>query len=360
MNVSVGWLARADVTAQSLGGLARAEKLTSDERQLIARSAAKTRWERQLPPDLKRAAAEGELRLGDITISCAVLEDGMRVITERGLGEAFGRQRGGRDWRKRAEQGGQLPYFLISKRLKPFIVNDLSLVGYRRIPFRSKKPGNSGKKGVAYGTDAKLVPNICKVLVEARRAGVLRPEQYPMADKAARMLDGLAYVGIVALVDEATGYQEKRSRDELQKILAAYISPVLLPWTERFPVEFFKEMFRVYEWPWPYKDDDYPGPQGPRYAGKIIKKIIFENLPAGVLEKLQELNPPDDNWQRRNRMSQLLTSDIGHPHVEKLVAVNTMLFRVSDDRHQFWRNYARAFPKAGDQLELLPEQPKGD
>jgi P63C domain-containing protein len=349
-----------DVTAQSLGGLARAQKLTSDERQSIARAAAKTRWERQLPSDIKKAVAEGELKLGDITIPCAVLEGGMRVITERGLGEAFGRQRGGKDWRDRdnLEQGGQLPYFLISKRLKSFIDNDLSLVGYKRIPFRSLKPGNSGKGGVSYGTDATLVPNICRVWVNARNAGILRSSQFPIADKAARMLAGLEHVGIVALVDEATGFQETRSRDELQKILAAYVSPVLLPWTERFPIEFFKEMFRVYGWPWPCQDEEYRGPQGPRYAGKLIRKIIFENLPPGVLDELERRNPANENWQRKNRMAQLLTSDIGHPHVEKLIAVNTMLFRVSDDKEQFWRNYTRAFPKAGDQMELLPERPK--
>ena len=52
-------------------------------------------------------------------------------------------------------------------------------------------------------------------------------------------------------------------------------------------------------------------------------------------------------------MSQLLTSDIGHPHVEKLVAVNTMLFKLSDNKEQFKRHYTRAFPKSGDQHELL-------
>jgi hypothetical protein len=246
---------------------------------------------------------------------------------------------------------------LASKRLKPFIDSDLSLVGYTPILYRSRKPGNSGKGGISFGTDATLVPNICRVWVGARKAGILR-RQYLIAEKADRMLAGLEHVGIVALIDEATGYQDKRSRDELQKILAAYISPVLLPWTERFPIEFFKEMFRVWGWPWPYKDEEYPGPLGPRYAGKLIKRIIFENLPPGVLDALDERNPPNQNWQRRSRMSQLLTAEIGHPHVEKLVAVNTMLFRVSDDKDQFWRNYARALPKPGDQLELLPEHSK--
>jgi hypothetical protein len=49
-----------------------------------------------------------------------------------------------------------------------------------------------------------------------------------------------------------------------------------------------------------------------------------------------------------------LTTEIGHPHVEKLVAVSHMLFKVSDNKEEFKRNYARAFPKKGDQLELLP------
>ena len=58
-------------------------------------------------------------------------------------------------------------------------------------------------------------------------------------------------------------------------------------------------MFRVYGWNWPYTEEDYPGPLGPRYAGKLVRQIIFENLPPGVLEKLDELNPADSKWQRR-------------------------------------------------------------
>jgi hypothetical protein len=126
--------------------------------------------------------------------------------------------------------------------------------------------------------------------------------------------------------------------------------------TERFPVEFFKEMFRVYGWPWPFTESDYRGPLGPRYAGKIIKRIIFENLPPGVLDELERLNPPNKKWQRKSRMTQLLTSEIGHPHVEKLVAVNTALFRISDNRDAFWRAHSKAFPKVGDQLELLKDE----
>jgi hypothetical protein len=51
-------------------------------------------------------------------------------------------------------------------------------------------------------------------------------------------------------------------------------------------------------------------------------------------------------------MTQLLTEGIGHPHVEKLVANMTMLFRLSDNKGDFWRQYERAMGKPV-QLELL-------
>jgi hypothetical protein len=238
---------------------------------------------------------------------------------------------------------------MVAKRLKPFIDNDLDLVGYRRIPYLSLSGG--GRDGVGFGTKAELIPNICDVWLKAREAGLLNQRQRAIAEKAEIMLRGLANVGITALVDEATGYQYIRDRDELQKILSAYISPTLLPWTKRFPDEFFQEMFRVYGWQWPPEEGSYGGPKGPRYAGKLIKQIIYGNLPPGVLDELERQNPADSKWQRRTRMTQLLTDTIGHPHVEKLVAVITALFRIADSRQQFWRLYQKAFPKRGDQLE---------
>ena len=53
---------------QSKGGLARAEALSPEERSEIAAKAAAARW------NLPKATHEGDLRLGDYTIHCAVLE----------------------------------------------------------------------------------------------------------------------------------------------------------------------------------------------------------------------------------------------------------------------------------------------
>jgi hypothetical protein len=323
------------------GGLIRAEILSPERRVEIAKKGAEARW-----ANLPWATHEAEdLKVGEATIPCAVLNDKRRVLTQSGVMKALGRARQAKG-RSYYDGDINLPAFLTAKNLKPFIPNELYVTS-SQIVFRRKNGG------IAFGYPAELLPKICGVFIDADEARKLSPHQKHIAAKARLLIRGLAEVGIIALVDEATGYQNERPKDELQKILAAYISPTLLPWTERFPLEFFKEMFRVYKWPWPYTEENYKGPLGPRYAGKIIKKIIFENLPPGVLDELEKRNPPNSKWQRKSRMSQLLTSEIGHPHIEKLVAVATALFRVSDNKDAFWRAYRRAFPKKGDQGELL-------
>lgn len=317
------------------------EKTAQDgeRRREIASMGGKARWE-----ELPRATHEGPLQIGGATIPAAVLHDKRRVLTQSDVMRALGRARQAKG-RSYYDGDVNLPAFITAKNLKPFIPKELYVTS-SQIVFRRMGGGK------AFGYPAELLPKICKVFIDADNAGKLFEHQKHIAERARTLLKALETIGIIALVDEATRYQEDRPRDELQKILAAYISPTLLPWTERFPLEFFKEMFRVYGWDWPYTEADYPGPLGPRYAGKLVRQIIFENLPPGVLDKLDELNPANAKWQRKSRMGQLLSSDIGHPHVEKLVAVATMLFRVSDNKDDFWRNYRKAFPKHGDQIEM--------
>jgi len=71
----------------SLGGKARAAKMTPAERKESARKAAEARWGSDLP----RAEFAGELDLAGQKIACAVLEDGRRVLSQQSFIEAIGR-----------------------------------------------------------------------------------------------------------------------------------------------------------------------------------------------------------------------------------------------------------------------------
>lgn len=342
-------------TIQSKGGKARAAAMTPEQRSEVARAAADARWAARAEEGwsvrrIPRATHDGVLQLGDFELPCAVLEDGRRVLTQSGFNTALGRA--GNPYR-RPDQDFEVPPFLAANNLKPFISEDLRR-SFSPIKFRS--PGYGGLSGVSLGYAAELLPRVCRVYLEARDAGVLARGQEHIARACDLLVRGLATVGIVAMVDEATGYQDERDRQELQKILAAYISEELLPWAERFPRDFYKEMFRLRGWSF-----NPISVKGPRYAGKLTNALVYEKLPPGVLEELRRKNPPDANGQRRHRHHQYLTDDIGNPTLEKHVAVVTAVMRLSPDWETFKTNFQRAFPTKGEQMRLdLPVPADGD
>ena len=59
------------------------------------------------------------------------------------------------------------------------------------------------------------------------------------------MICGFASVGIIALVDEATGYQYERPRRDLEEYLKKFLSEDLLCWARTFPGDYFKHLCRL-------------------------------------------------------------------------------------------------------------------
>lgn len=321
-----------EVSVQSRGGQARAEALTAKKRSEIARNAAMERWRGDIP----RATHQGVLHIGGVAVSCAVLEGGQRLITQSGFMMALGRARQAKG-RQFYDADVNMPAFLTAKNLKPYISKDLEVTSSQVI-FR---PVGSGR--VAYGYPAELLPKVCDVFLDAEDAGALSPQQHHIAAKAKMLIRGLAHVGIVALVDEATGYQEVRDRLALQAILDAYLSRELAAWAKRFPDEFYKEIFRLRNWTW----DDLKNAkgQGPRVLGKYTNDFAYSRLAPGILDELQRRNPPDSRGRRRTKHHQWLTEDVGHPALAQHLHAVIGLMRASDTWEEFQKMLARAFPR---------------
>jgi hypothetical protein len=200
-----------DDSIQSLGGKARAEALSEEQRKNIASNAASARWQKPV------AYYEGEIEMGKIKIPCAVVEINKEVV--RLISSAAFMTALDRPWKgsyKRSER----PNFLEANNLKPFIsqdlVNVLGIVEYRT-------PSGGLKKGYR----AEIVPLVCEVYLSARDVeGALHPSQQKVAKACEIIMRSLAKLGIVALVDEATGYQDVRDRLALQKILEKNIGKI--------------------------------------------------------------------------------------------------------------------------------------
>ena len=80
---------------------------------------------------------------------------------------------------------------------------------------------------------------MCHVFLDAQEAGVLKPNQYHIAEACRILSRGFATVGIIGLVDEATGFQEVRDRLALQEILDRFLRKEFAAWAKRFPDEFY-------------------------------------------------------------------------------------------------------------------------
>lgn len=318
------------------GGRARAQSLSAAERRAIASDAAKARWA------IPRATHMGTIEVGSTQIPCAVLSSGVRVLSQKGLQQAIGTGNPGR----RGSKDYDLPPFLTAKNLRPFISSELATTASQPILYRPL--GGRGGGNTGYGFEATMLPQVCEVLLRARDAGVLHHTQLDMAAQADLLMRALAHVGIIALVDEATGYQAERARDELNKILQAYIAEELRKWVGLFPEEFFKQIYRLRDWPYQAGNR-----KGPRYVGKLINRYIYDQLPEGVPTRLRELNPVvNDKGQRKHKHFQFLTEHTGEPHLDRQITVVTTLMRISQNREEFEALFFRAFPKAGDQMRI--------
>ena len=75
-----------------------------------------------------------------------------------------------------------------------------------------------------------MLPLVCDVYLAARAAGVLTRKQLPIAEACEILVRALAQTGIIALVDEATGFQEVRDRRTLEAILNRYLRQEFAAW----------------------------------------------------------------------------------------------------------------------------------
>lgn len=204
--------------------------------------------------------------------------------------------------------GARLQRYLGQKSLEPFIYKDKEAGHYK--PIECYK-GNSKINGY----EATVLADICDAFLEARKHIKLSPRQKIIADQCEILIRGFARVGLIALIDEATGYQYERERFELQKVLNAYIADEILKWQLTFTDDFYKEVFRLWKLPFIPK---YIKTR-PSFIGKLTTKYIYEQLPEGVVDKIKEKIGKTEKGNYRYRWHQSLTQDIGREHLKNRV-----------------------------------------
>lgn len=280
----------------------------------------------------RKIVCKGELELGNTIIPCYVLEDGTRVLSGRGMIPSLNMVD---EDKKDNLSGTRLTRYLEQKSVKPFIIS--ANRGGHFEPIICYEGNNK-----INGYEATVLADICEGFLEARKNIKLSPRQKIIADQCEVLMRGFARVGIIALVDEATGYQYKREASELQKILSAYISPELMPWEKRFPDEFYREIFRLNNWGY-LTVNGINIQNRPSCIGTWTKKYIYSVLPHGVLEALLERTERNENGRLKHRLHQHLTREQGIEHLNKQIISTVTLMSISDNWKEFDRLWNRKF-----------------
>ena len=323
------------------GGEARAKKLSPERRKEIARAAGEARWlkaGKEPVPVATHGSPDRPLRIADLEIPCYVLSDGRRVLVQSGVVFAVGMKRGTAG---RTAGSDRLASFVGTNSINPFVSEEL--MDAIRNPVRFHIPTGGVR---AYGYEARILADLCDAVLAARKAGKLNNQQEHIAEQCEILVRGFARVGIIALVDEATGYQEDRAKDALAKILEAFIAKELRKWVSTFPIEYYKELFRLRGWKFP----DLPKDQQKRpiMVGKITNDVVYDRLAPGVRQELVRLTPRDEKGRLKHKLFQHLTDNIGHPKLREHLASVTTLMKASDNWDQFKHMLDRSLPRYGD------------
>lgn len=323
-------------TGRAAGGKARASSLTAEQRQAIAKKGAQAKKEAALIPVATHGSSDKPLRIGEIEIPCYVLNDETRVLSQRGLMQALGIVKG-----STRSGDDQLTVLVDQLGEKGIENNNLTAVVKKPILF---KPPHGGRP--AYGYPATVLADLCEAILAARAQGILDPRQAPLGKQAEILVRGFARVGIIALVDEATGFQKDRAKDALAKILEAFVAKEIQPYLKTFPTDYYEQLFRLYNLPYPPEKNKS---WRPAFIGMITNEVVYSRLAPDLLPALKAAA---SKAERKSRLHQWLTSEIGHPKLREHLASIVTILKLSKTPEEFKANVNMLHPRYGDTKQL--------
>lgn len=278
-------------------------------------------------PKIPFAKYQGVLQLRDKDVDCYVLDTGERVVSMRATVKAIANT-----------VTGKLGNYIGIKALQSYIseeqiMNDI-------IDFSIEGALQNGK-----GIKAETFLDICQAYVDAfsNVPEELTERQKEIAMNCAILLSACAKTGLIALIDEATGYQYVRENDALQVKIRAFIAEELREWEKTFPDELWEEFGRLTNW----KGSLY---QRPKYWGKLVMEIIYDALDPDVARYLKDNKPKPIHGQNYH---QWLTQDVGLkalvPHIYQIIGIAKTCTTMSELRAKV----ALFYKKEPMQLEFL-------
>jgi len=316
---------------QSKGGRARALSLDSQQRSAIASAAAQRRWLKpEARGEMPEAVSQGFLPIGDTKVEVYVLKDRRRLVAKRAMAKALGlKSDGGNAFMKTLNGktiGSKIPLELRAKIENPIIFKPLS--------------GDP-----AHGFEAVVLIELCDFLMEIRDQ--LLGTQAFLAQQAEAIIRSAAKIGIIALIDQATGFVDDKRREEYLELWQDFIREEARKWEEaEFPDDLFNLMCKLYG----LKRLNPNSSKHPKFFAKFLRKYVYKPLAhskGAILDELDAKNPVVyANGGRRYKMWQFLSEEVGLPSLRKHIWKTVGIGESVHTKEQFDRSFYNAFPEA--------------
>ncbi len=277
---------------------------------------------------------QGKWKISDeIEIDCYVTSDKRRFLSLRGTARAMGIV---------SNNSRALLRSLQSRWIEPYLSHQLQRWKYRASEDKLERlEVISGPAIIPFETT--LFIDLCKAYMLASKDGVLTEAGTRVAHNLISIMTAFAKVGLDALVDEITGYQNERNDSDLQKLLSKYICAEFLEWSKMFPDEFYEQLFRLRGW----TGFGESGRKMPGVVGYFTNEIVYARLPYGVLEALKKKTPKSEAGNNLVRYHQSLSENYGVKHLEKHLIAVIALMKSADSWDQFLYMLDRNYVKYG-------------
>lgn len=327
-----------DDSPQSKGGNARALVLTKEERREIAKHAAQARWAKVVEADgIPRASHQGRLPIGDVEIEVYNLYDKRRVIAKAAMGRALN---------LKSEGGNAFLRTMARKGVRSAISDSLWHKIENPIFFRYLDTDLGGKGGVADGYEATTLIEVCDALIQARNEGRLAPSQDFLARQAEIIIRSSAKMGIIYLVDTATGYIVDAKREDYLRQWNEFVRSEFRQWEQEFPNQFADMIYKIYG----LKRKNPNSFKHPQFFGWFTRKYIYHplaNSKGAILDLFDEANPVVyAGGGRKYKLHQFLTAEVGVNALRQHLWQTIGIGNASRDKVDFERSFYRAFPEA--------------
>lgn len=260
---------------------------------------------------IPRALASGKLSgaLAIIADDCHVLTDGARVFGSRGA------------LRTLAGGGGPKNGHL-SRLIDRFSRDSSGFAVGPRIRFIANGKHHNGIR-------AEDFVRLCTAITDAALRGELHPKQLHLLENARRIEKALAGVGLVALIDEACGYQRDRAPDELSRLLDRYLLSEPAEGRRRFKESLYKAVAKVYGF-------TYNSRRRPPFLAQWTWQYVYCFLPAEVRAEIRERNPrPHEGVTRHHHFLTPDPDEYLKDHLVRLTSVLHQSASVADFKQRF-------------------------